>query len=74
MKVVHEFSVSVTYYRQEPTDDGHGRRSVVDRTVDETVEVHVDFEGLAKKLGARACRSKTGKTVEAGGLVVVRKR
>jgi hypothetical protein len=74
MKIVHEFKVPVTYYRREPTEDGQGTRSVVDRTVDETVEVSVDFAGLAKKLGDRACRSKTGKTVEAGGLVVVRKK
>ena len=74
MRVAHEFVIPVTYHRSETTADGHGTRSVVDRTVDETIEVHVDFEGLAKKLGARACRSKTGKTVEAGGLVVVRKK
>ena len=70
LKAVHEFTIAVTYQKMVPTDDGQGTRSVVDRTVDETVEVRVDFEGLAKKLGARSVPcSKTGKTVEAGGLL-----
>ena len=36
------------------------------------VEVVVDFEGLAKWLGAKAAKSKKQKAVEASGCVVVR--
>lgn len=69
--VTQQFTIPVTYYRMEPTEDGRGTRSVADRTVQETVEVTVDFAGLARKLGKRACRNKNGRTVDAGGHVVV---
>ena len=70
--VSHRFTIPVIYYRTVPADDGRGTRTDVDRTADETVEVTVDFAGLARQLGPRACRSRGGKAVDVGGLVVVR--
>ena len=69
--VARVFTIAVPYYRTEATDDGRGTRTVLDRTVEETVEVTVDFAGLARKLGERACKNKRGRTVDAGGLVMV---
>jgi hypothetical protein len=36
-----------------------------------TVEVRVDFEGIAKELGRKAVRSRSGRSIEIGGLVRV---
>jgi hypothetical protein len=71
-RVSQLFQVSVHYYRTERTEDGRGKRTVIDRTTEETVEVPVDFAALARRLGPKACRSKGGKAVDAAGLVVVR--
>ncbi len=49
------------------------RKGTEDYRVPCEVEVEVDLTGLALALGGRAVRSKGGKAVEAGGLVVVRR-
>ena len=71
-RVSQQFTIPVRYYRIERTEDGRGKRSLLDRTVEEIVEVTVDFAGLARALGPKACRSKGGRAIHASGLIVVR--
>ncbi len=71
-RVSRLFRIPVPYYRIERTEDGRGKRTVLDRTTEHTVEVTVDFAGLARALGPKACRSKGGKAIHASGLIVVR--
>jgi hypothetical protein len=71
-RVSQHFQIAVAYYRTERTEDGRGKRTVLDRTAEETVEVTVDFAGLASALGPKACRSRGGKAIHASGLIVVR--
>jgi len=71
-RVAQQFTIPVRYYRLERTEDGRGQRSILDRTAEETVEVTVDFAGLARVLGPKACRSKGGRAIHASGLIVVR--
>jgi len=71
MKVKHKFEVTVKRSQWLPTPEG-GKTEQLPNT-QEWVEVEVDFETLAKQLGPKACRSTGGKSIEAGGAVVVRK-
>ncbi len=66
MKITHSFKVPVSYIIKV-----NGMK-VSERTVEEVVEVTVDFEELAFRMGERACKNKSGKCIEAKGLVVIR--
>ena len=73
------FVITVHHSRAEPIDETlangthvRGHRSVPLPDTQETVEVEVDFERLARVLGPQAVHSKGGKSQEASGMVVVR--
>ena len=79
MQIVKQFIITVERREHVPTFSTIDGREV--RTgfymrplpaTQEEVTVTVDFEAIAKALGPRAYHSKHGKSVEAGGLVVVK--
>lgn len=54
-------------------EDGNGGgRSVEEPSTEHEVEIIIDVDRLACKLGPAAVRSKGQKSVEAGGAVIVR--
>lgn len=79
--MVQSFTIEVMHRKKvvERHKDPDGTEYASVSWVDDHVEKHivdvtVDMEGLARSLGPAAVKSKGGKSVEAGGLVVVRRR
>lgn len=67
------YPLRVVNHRRVPvTPPGQGYMSIRDGALIGEVEVEVDFGGLAAVLGELAIRAKGKKSIEAGGLVVVR--
>lgn len=71
------FRRTVTVIRHErvpvttPGSSGWTSRPLPD--TQEVVEIEIDVDAIAKILGQKACTSKSGKSQEINGLVVVRK-
>jgi hypothetical protein len=66
-----KFTVHVQHSERVPTETGFTTRKLPDTL--ETVSVTVDLEKLAQLLGPKACRAKSGKSVDAQGAVIVRR-
>lgn len=52
----------------------HGVRTVVKPAEYTVIDVEIDIDGIFQSLGRKAAASKGGRSVEAGGLIVARRR
>ena len=66
-----KFQVAVANCHQEPCLDRLGTMGVRDPDTIEEVTVEVDFAGIARKLGQRAARNKSGTARYLHGLIRV---
>lgn len=68
---------TVTVRRYAYKDNGRGGTTVDFETFTETgheIELEIDVDGLFRALSEKAARSKGGRSAEAGGLIVARRR
>jgi len=65
-------TISVPQSHYEPTQDGCGQRLVHDEPTQERVVVEIDIEAIAREYGPRACRSKSRRSRQLRGLVVLK--
>jgi len=66
------FIIDVPQWHYEPTNDGHGQKTVHDPPTKQRVWVEIDVEAIAKVYGPTACRSKARRSRQLRGHVVLK--
>lgn len=66
------FVIDVPQWHYEQTADGHGRRLVNDPPTRQRVWVEVDLAAIALEYGPRACRSKSKRSRQLRGHVMLK--